>query len=366
MYRQRCGGSSPFDGTKEQSFSQASSGQLCLLSRDKAAGFVVDKLAVHMLSSTCEVPYTFWMKNSVIAIWRLGCLFLTLCGMSVGQNVAITFDDLPVNGELPRGVTRAEIAKNVLAILKKRHVPPVYGFINAQKLEGSEDGAEALKLWAAAEPFGNHTYAHMDLEENSAESFEREIEEDEPALELLNGNAKDNWRWFRYPYLHEGDTVEKRRAVRAYLKARGYKIAQVTLDWEDYLWNPAYARCAAKNDMKSIEWLRSSYLSTASEFLDLGRAQAKLIYGHEISYVLLLHLGAFSSTILPEALDLLKKKGFTLVTLEEAESDAAYEGNPDVGLRDAGTLLDEWMKVKQIKYPEHAEKPYKEIESVCR
>ena len=263
-------------------------------------------------------------------------------------------------------MTRAETTKNVLAILKKRHVPPVYGFINVKKLEGNADGAEALKLWAAAEPVGNHTYSHMDLEQNPAEAFEREIEENEPALELLDRDGKDNWHWFRYPYLHEGDTAEKRRTVRTYLKAHGYRIAQVTLDWEDYLWNTAYARCAAKNDKKSIEWLRSSYLSTASEFLDLGREQVKLIYGHEISYVLLMHLGSFSSTILPDALDLLKKKGFKLVTLEEAESDAAYEGDPDAGLHDAGTLLDQWMSVKQIKYPPFTQKPYKEVESICQ
>jgi peptidoglycan/xylan/chitin deacetylase (PgdA/CDA1 family) len=287
-----------------------------------------------------------------------------LCGVCTAQKLAITFDDLPRNGELPPGVTQAETARNVVEILKKRHVPPVYGFINAKKLEGSPDGAEALKLWAAAEPVGNHTYAHMDLEQNTAEAFEREIEENEPTLELLQ--SKDTWHWLRYPYLHEGDTVEKRRAVRAYLKAHGYRIAQVSLDWEDYLWNFAYARCVAKNDSKSMEWLRSSYLSTASTFLDLGREQAKLIYGHEIDYVLLMHLGAYSSTILPDALDLLKKKGFKLVTLEEAESDAAYDGDPDVGLHDAGTMLDQWMQVKGIKDPPHAEKPYKEIESVCQ
>ncbi|HWW15278.1 MAG TPA: polysaccharide deacetylase family protein [Candidatus Dormibacteraeota bacterium] len=304
-------------------------------------------------------PQLLCRKNLLLSI-----LFLLLAGMCAAQKVAITFDDLPLNGMLPPGVTRVETTRNVLAILKKRHVPAVYGFINAKKLEGSADGAEALKLWAAAEPVGNHTYAHIDLEQNTAEAFEREIEEDEPALELLAN--KDDWRWLRYPFLHEGDTVEKRRAVRAYLKSHGYRIAQVTLDWEDYLWNTAYARCAAKSDAKSIEWLKTSYLSTASEFLDLGREQARLIYGHEINYVLLLHLGAFSSTILPEALDLLKKKGFKLVTLEEAESDAAYEGDPDAGLHDAGTLLDQWMQVKQIKYPEHVEKPYKEIESVCR
>jgi peptidoglycan-N-acetylglucosamine deacetylase len=314
----------------------------------------------------------FIMKNPGSLICRV-VLLVALCGTCAAQKLAITMDDLPLNGMLPPGVTRTETTENVLAILKKRHVPPVYGFINAKKLEGNADGAEALKLWAAAEPVGNHTYSHMDLEQNPAEAFEREIEENEPALELLARKAGsgqvgsvDDWHWFRYPYLHEGDTVEKRRAVRAHLTAHGYRIAQVTLDWEDYLWNTAYARCVAKGDAKSIEWLRSSYLSTASDFLDLGRAQAKLIYGHEINYVLLMHLGAFSSTILPEALDLLKKKGFKLVPLEEAESDAAYDGDPDVGLHDAGTLLDQWMQVKQIKYPEHTEKPYKEIEGVCQ
>jgi peptidoglycan/xylan/chitin deacetylase (PgdA/CDA1 family) len=301
---------------------------------------------------------------SILFLYVASVICFGMVGTCAAQKLAITMDDLPLNGFLPAGVTRAQTTKDVVAILKKRHVPPVYGFINAKKLEGNADGAEALQVWAAAEPVGNHTYAHMDLEQNSAESYEREIEENEPALELLQLGG--DWHWFRYPFLHEGDTVEKRRAVRLYLQARGYRIAQVTLDWEDYMWNTAYARCVAKNDQKSIAWLRESYLQTASDYLDLGREQAKLIYGREISYVLLMHLGAFSSAILPDALDLLKKKGFQLVPLEEAEKDEIYAGDPDVGLHDAGTLLDQWMQVKQIKYPEHREKPYKEVEAVCQ
>lgn len=294
----------------------------------------------------------------------LFAIVFALSAISFAQKLAITFDDLPLNGSLPPGVTRLQTARDVLAILKKNHLPPVYGFINSKRLEGSLDGADALKIWAASEPIGNHTYSHMDLEQNTPEAFERDIDENEPALELLNGTS--DWHWLRYPYLHEGDTVEKRRAVRAYLKGRGYRIAQVSLDWEDYLWNTAYARCAARNDAKSIEWLRSSYLSTASEFLDLGREQSKLVFGREINYVLLMHLGAFSSSILPDAFKLLKEKGFKLVTLQEAESDPAYESDPDAGLHDAGTFLDQLMQVKQIKYPEHADKPYKALDAVCQ
>jgi peptidoglycan-N-acetylglucosamine deacetylase len=295
----------------------------------------------------------------------LGILLVMIANPSIGQKVAITFDDLPLNGELPPGVTRVEIARETLAVLKKRHVPPVYGFINAKKLEGNRDAAEALKVWAAAEPFGNHTYSHMDLNENPAEAFERDIEENEPTLELLA--AKDaNWHWLRYPFLREGDTVEKRRAVRAYVEAHDYRVAQVTLDWEDYMWNSAYARCVAKNDTESIAWLRSSYLITATAYMDLGCDLAKLVYGHDINHVLLLHLGAFSSTILPDVLNLLERDNFQLVTLEEAESDPVYAGDPDAGSKYGGTLLEQWMDVKKIKYPAVMDKPYKQVQEICK
>jgi peptidoglycan/xylan/chitin deacetylase (PgdA/CDA1 family) len=292
----------------------------------------------------------------------ISVLIVNVCA---AQKAAITFDDLPLNGDLPPDVTRVQIARDTLAILSARHAPPAYGFINAKKLEGNSDAAEALKIWAAGEPIGNHTYGHINLNTNPAEAFEHEIDENEPSLELLAGKDGD-WHWLRYPFLHEGETVEKRRAVRAYLQAHSYRVAQVTLDWEDYLWNSAYARCAAKNDAPSIAWLKSSYLSIESSYLDLGRDLAKMVYGHDINHVLLLHLGAFSRTILPDALDLMQKKGFTFVTLEEAESDPVYEGDPDVGSKYGGTLLELWIEAKKIKFPPVMEKPYKQLQEICK
>ncbi|HEX3819101.1 MAG TPA: polysaccharide deacetylase family protein [Candidatus Sulfotelmatobacter sp.] len=297
--------------------------------------------------------------------FRLLMLLVVSGTCCFAQKIAITFDDLPLNGILPPGVTRTEIARGAIAILKKHHAPPVYGFINAKKLEGDSDAAEALRVWAAAEPIGNHTYSHLDLNDNPAEAFEREIEQNEPALELLVAPGA-NWHWLRYPYLREGDTVEKRRAVRAYLTARGYKTAQVTVDWEDYMWNSAYARCVAKSDAQSIAWLKSSYLEYEDSYLDLGQQLAKLTFGHDINHVLLLHLGAFTSTILPDALDRLKKKRFKLVTLEEAQSDPAYSTDPDAGSKYGGTLLEQIMDARQIKYPQVKEKPYQRMKDICQ
>lgn len=298
----------------------------------------------------------------VITLSVSGLLFAP-CS-SAAEKVAITFDDLPLNGKLPPGMTQVSVVKDVLAVLKKRRVPTVYGFINASKLEGNADGAKALRLWVSAgQRVGNHSYSHMDLHKNTAENFLQDVWRNEPVLELLDKSSA--WRWFRYPYLHEGDVLEKRREIRNQLSARGYRIAQVTLDYEDYLWNNAYARCRSKGDAESIAWLHSTYLAVASEYIDADRQMAKLVFGRDIDHVLLLHLGAFSSAILPDLLDLLKQKGFKLTTLEAVQNDPAYDSNPDAASKFGGTLLEQWMEERALKYPSLSKKPYKELEAVC-
>lgn len=152
----------------------------------------------------------------------------------LAESVAITFDDLPLNGILPPNMTRTELVHHVVTTLEQHHVPQVYGFVNAKRFENIPDGAEALKAWVAAgERVGNHTYSHSDLNAQTSEAFLLDVRQNEPVLELLSQG--DDWRWFRYPYLHEGDALDKRRSVRAGLQERGYRIAQVTLDYEDYL-----------------------------------------------------------------------------------------------------------------------------------
>jgi len=296
-----------------------------------------------------------------------GLVFISgfvLAGCALSQEVAITFDDLPAHGALPPGMSRVDVARIILKDLKDARAPKVYGFINARKLEQHPEDMEVLKLWRGAGfPLGNHTYAHVSLNDSTAEEFERTIAADEPELQTLMGHQ--DWHWFRYPYLWEGETLEKRHAVRQYLRDHKYHIAQVTLDFEDYLWNGPYARCAEKQDGAAIEWLKSSYMSTAEQYIALDRAMAKLVYGRDIRHVLLLHIGGFETVMLPRLLDLLKRQGFKLVTLPEAEKDAAYKSDPDVALKDGGTLLDQMMEARHLSFPANS-KPYEELSAVCK
>ena len=208
----------------------------------------------------------FWRRMEKLIVRKLIlALFISLAAPAWGQNMAVTFDDLPAHGPLPPGMTRLEIAQSILKTLKRENLPPVYGFINGGRGAEDPDSLSVLQAWqTAGQPLGNHTWAHLDLNKESAEEFGAEVLKNEPLLKSLM--SSEDWHWLRYPFLHEGDTLEKRRAVRAWLFARGYKIAEVSMDFEDYLWNEPYARCVANHDEASIRKLHDSYLAVANQY----------------------------------------------------------------------------------------------------
>jgi len=299
---------------------------------------------------------------------RLATFFALFLGSALtctarAQEVAITFDDLPAHGPLPAGMTREDITRKILAAFKEARVPEVYGFMNAGKLQTHPEDLKVLQLWReAGQPLGNHTLDHMGLNNHSLEAFEDNVAKNETTLRELMG--KKNWHWFRYPYLDEGDTLEKRRAVRAYLKDHGYRIAQVSLDFEDYAWNAPYARCSDKNDEEAIAWLKSSYLKTAADYVKLGRDMSQQLFHRDIKYVLLMHIGAFDAEMLPRLLAQLKQEGFKFISLKQAQKDSAYKIDPDVARKEGTILQEQILDARHLPIPPN-EKPMKELRELC-
>ncbi len=279
--------------------------------------------------------------------------------------VAITFDDLPAVGTLPAGESYVDVAKTLVSELKVNGLEGTYGFVNGDKLARRPGAPEALRIWLdAGMNIGNHSWSHMRLTTNTAEAFEQDIAQNEATLRQY-GEVHD-WRWFRYPYLEEGETVEKRRAVRAYLSEHGYRIAQVTLQFADYEWNDAYCRCRAKHDDAAIEKLKQSYLDAAAKDITLEREEEKLVFGHEIPGVMLLHETPFTTLMLPDLLNLLRKQGFSFEGLAQVESDAAYAEDPDAGSEGGGTFQGQFMDSRRLPYPPVKPDPYIAVSQLCQ
>ena len=81
---------------------------------------------------------------------------------------------------------------------------------------------------------------------------------------------------------------------------------------------------------------------------------------------MLLHVGGLNAVMMPSLLGLLRDQGFDLVTLEEAQKDAAYAVEPDVALPWGGTLLDQMMALKQLPRPARSESPQARLAELCK
>lgn len=266
---------------------------------------------------------------------RMKRLLVAACAVAVAgsgaaaasaQQIALTFDDLPSHSALPKGETRIGVASRIIAALSEADAPPSYGFINAGSVVADPEAGRVLALWrAAGHPLGNHTWSHLRLDDADRTPFKTEVQLNEPLLAALMGEA--DWRWFRYPYLYEGSTAEARTDVRAFLSGRGYRVASVTLNFDDYAWNEPYARCADQGDEKAIAHLEASYLSAARASLEQARARSRAAAGRDIPLVLLMHLGAFDARMMPRLLAQYRADGATFVTLDQAQSDPFYAGD---------------------------------------
>jgi peptidoglycan/xylan/chitin deacetylase (PgdA/CDA1 family) len=278
--------------------------------------------------------------------------------------IAFTFDDLPAHASLPNDTTRVEIADRVLAALKEAGVPPIYGFVNGVQTEREPASTPVLAEWRKAGfPLGNHGWSHANLATITDDQFAGEVAKNEPLLQSLMGGA--DWHWFRYPFLSEASNDPARRErIRKLLAAKGYKIAPVTMSFADYAYNDPYARCVAKGDQAAIAQMEAAYLAGAEAEAARYRSMAHSLYGHDIPYVILMHLGAFDARMMPRLLAMYKAHGFRFVTLEEATRDPFYKDQVDPSLPAEPQGLEGRLIAAHLPIP--ADLPMLPFDTMCK
>ena len=268
--------------------------------------------------------------------------------------VAVTVDDLPAHGP---DTDRVAVTRKILAAFRKHRLPPVIGFVNRRKLEGHPELEEVLRLWRAeGNPLGNHGYAHLSLTATAPETYVEDIARNE---------REDLAKVYRYPFLFEGDTLEKRHFVRDWLAGHGYRIAQVTIDGDDWAWNPPYTRCAAKGDQLTLGRLRQTFLDAHAQMIAFYVRLARELAGRDVAHILLLHVGAMDADQMDALLSTLEAQGARFVTLEEAMGDPIYGEAPDLAWKVGASLLDRMVKARGLK-PAYPQVDEKWLESACR
>jgi peptidoglycan-N-acetylglucosamine deacetylase len=263
------------------------------------------------------------------------------------RQIAITIDDLPASAaQSMSGAAITDMTWRLLATLKQQQVPAV-GFVNERKLYYKwgevDERIKALNMWLdAGFELGNHTYGHTSLNRAGLKDFEEAVIQGESVTRLLLAQHNMKLRYFRHPYLDVGRDLQTRRDAEAFLVARGYRIAPVTVDAWDWMSASVYDDAKKRGDTAVQQEVVSAYLSYHAEVFGYYEKLAKDLMGYEPKQILLLHANFLEAEHIGELLDLMRKRGYRFITLEDALTDQAYSLSDTYVGEEGANWLDHW------------------------
>jgi peptidoglycan/xylan/chitin deacetylase (PgdA/CDA1 family) len=269
------------------------------------------------------------------------------------RKVAITFDDLPAAASnFMTGAEIDDMTARLLATLKRENIPAI-GFVNERKLYkwGEVDQRiKALQMWLDdGFELGNHTYSHTSLNNAGLKNWEDDVVQGEPVLRLLLADHKMPLRYLRHPYLDTGLDLQTRREAEAFLSERGYRVAPITIDPWDWMFAPVYADLKQHRDAATAQRVVAAYLAYADAVFDYCEKLSKQIIGYEPKQIILLHATELEADHFSDLAAVLRKRGYSFITLDEALSDSAYN-LPDTYVGEGTGWLDHWA-ISQGKLP---------------
>lgn len=279
---------------------------------------------------------------------------------AASREVSVTFDDLPAVEPYDLATTRA-INQNILAALAAHGIPAV-GFVNESKvyLNGEKEARAAiLARWLdAGLELGNHTYAHQDLHRTSLAAFQKDVIRGETLLKKLLAERGLKLRYFRHPYLHTGENAREKEGAQRFLAGRGYTVAPVTHDNQDWIFAAVYDRAWRRGDRRTMERVGVAYVEYMKELFQYYEGLSKEVFGREIRHVLLLHVNRLNGDYFPELVRMMEGRNYKFVPLARALEDEAYS-SPDAYTGAKGpSWLQRWAPARGVKYP--AETPVPE------
>ena len=227
-------------------------------------------------------------------------------GYADQRTVALTIDDLPFVGE-----SKNFHLEMLIDAIKNNGINAT-GFVIAKEV--NEKNLSVLqKFRDAGLGIGNHTLSHANLNKLSVAAYINEIAAADQILEHLLSQPK----YFRYPYLVMGSGI-KRASVLEYLRAKHYRIAPISIDTKDFIFNQLLLSVPQNERRNFLIVLKPCYLNFIWQQTLKAEEHTRYLHKPDQTQILLIHANLLNAYVLSDIINMYKQQGFKFVTLEHA------------------------------------------------
>jgi peptidoglycan-N-acetylglucosamine deacetylase len=260
------------------------------------------------------------MNNHLIRILILMLFLQGLHSVLHARELAVTIDDLPLIYEGRYDGSQDEAYyKKIADCLEAFHVRAT-GFVTGRRVKRDYQRDLLRDFQERGNTIGNHTFNHLDLNEVSAQAYAKDI----MLCDALLGPLTEGAKYFRYPYLHRGDSERKRDEVYAFLREHNYVIAPATIFPQDWVFDAQFHDKLKGDDREDAAKIARAYLDFVKGATSQAEKLAKIKVKREIRHILLIHMNVINGYHLRDILSWYRDEGWQFITLDEAVKDAVY------------------------------------------
>ncbi len=253
---------------------------------------------------------------SLTTVFTQLLLLITLLNSpnGISKELAITFDDSP---RAAKGLLSGpERANKLVAELAKHQVKQVAFFSVSKHLD--TEGVTRLNTYSdAGHLIANHSHDHPDFNTLSLTQYINNFLQADKQLKQFSTFTK----MYRFPYLREGNTQEKRDGMRATLEKFGYKNAYITLNTYDWYIENLFQAALAKGKEVNLERMKRFYVEVMIESIEYYDTLAIQHLNRSPKHVLLLHEMDISALFIGDLIDELRRRDWNIISPEQAYSD---------------------------------------------
>lgn len=248
--------------------------------------------------------------------------------------VLITVDDLPIAlGRLHTDPQERErITHDLLDVLAKHKIRAI-GFVTWQNMIDDRD-RDLLRKWLdAGHELGNHTNAHLNYTRTAIPEYVADAEKGRRELAgFLRDRLGDRHReetparvrFFRFPFLREGDTEQKLDAMRAYLAESGQRNVPVTLDTQDWLFEEPWVEARRQKNERELARIGEEYQDMMRLEVRAAETTGDALFGRQVPQVLLVHANEVGAAQWDRFFTWLRDRGYRFAAADEVLADPVF------------------------------------------
>jgi len=267
--------------------------------------------------------------HSFIKFITLSCLLLTSYA-PLAKQLAITFDDAP-RPDTPY-FNSSERNTHLLNALNKHEVTAMF-FITTKHMESGRE-KRLLEYSQSNQLLANHSHSHHSAYKMSSTDFIADVAEAHKILQTY----KDYHPYFRFPYLHHGDTPQKVADIRAGLTKLGLKAGYITIEDSDWYLDSLFQQAVQANMPLQLDSWRDVYINHILASANFYQQLAEQHLTQEVKQVILLHENDLAALFMDELIQALNKDGWDIISPLDAYNDDFAKGYPDTMHNNQGRL----------------------------